>query len=143
MSTHGLAQKLETISKALRELPDESLFSLLRKLQVICLDRKPERRPERGPQRVRQLPPAPCDPRVMSRSELKAYLQSVEYFPSKADLLEFARRYAVPVNTRTPREEIIRLCLRMIHDIPKGFTILRFLAERQDPLAHDSLRSVH
>ena len=68
----------------------------------------------------------------MDRHELEAYLQSPEYFPHKADLLEFARRYKVSVNTRTLREEIIRLCLRMIHDIPKGFANLRFLAESYD-----------
>jgi hypothetical protein len=73
----------------------------------------------------------------MARHELEAYLQSPEYFPHKADLLEFARRYKVSVNTGTPREEIIRLCLRMIHDIPKGFANLRFLAERYNSFTAD------
>src|SRR5215470_16792756 len=57
----------------------------------------------------------------MERAELEAYLQSPEYFSTKTSLLEFARRYNVPVNARTQREEIIRLCLRMIHDIPASF----------------------
>lgn len=70
----------------------------------------------------------------MEREELRAYLQNSKYFPHKVDLLEFARHYEVPVNARTPREEIIRLCLRMIHDIPRGFTVLRFLAEQQEAL---------
>lgn len=75
----------------------------------------------------------------MERGELEAYLQNPEYFPHKADLLEFARHYEVPVNARTPREEIVRLCLRMIHDIPKGLIILRFLAEQSDPLTANPL----
>lgn len=78
----------------------------------------------------------------MERDELQAYLQSAKYFPRKADLLEFARRYEVPANVRTPREEIIRLCLRMIHDIPRGFTFLRFLAAQHEPLAPVSVRSL-
>ncbi len=61
------------------------------------------------------------DPYEMERAELEAYLQSTEYFSTKTSLLEFARRYNVPVNARTQREEIIRLCLRMIHDIPASF----------------------
>jgi signal transduction histidine kinase/FixJ family two-component response regulator len=65
------------------------------------------------------------DPREMERAELETYLQSTESFPTKASLLEFARRYNVPVNARTQREEIIRLCLRMIHDIPASFAELR------------------
>lgn len=65
------------------------------------------------------------DPREMERAELEAYLQSTESFPTKASLLEFARHYNVPVNARTQREEIIRLCLRMIHDIPSSFAELR------------------
>lgn len=69
------------------------------------------------------------DPREMGRAELEAYLQNTELFPTKASLLEFARRYNVPVNARTQREEIIRLCLRMIHDIPASFAELR-AAER-------------
>jgi len=73
----------------------------------------------------------------MDRGELHEYLQSAKYFPRKADLLEFARRYEVPANARTPREEIIRLCLRMIHDIPRGFSFLRFLAHHQAPLTSD------
>jgi signal transduction histidine kinase/CheY-like chemotaxis protein len=69
------------------------------------------------------------DPREMKRAELEAYLQSTDSFPTKASLLEFARQYNVPVNARTQREEIIRLCLRMIHDIPASFAELR-AAER-------------
>jgi len=69
------------------------------------------------------------DPREMDRAELESYLQSTEYFPTKSSLLEFARRYNVPVNARTQREEIIRLCLRMIYDIPASFAGLR-AAER-------------
>lgn len=65
------------------------------------------------------------DPREMERAELEAYLQSTEAFPTKASLLEFARRYNVPVNARTQREEIIRLCLRMLYDIPASFAGLR------------------
>src|SRR5262245_34652043 len=75
------------------------------------------------------------DPYGMERSELEAYLQSSDYFPTKASLLEFARRYNVPVNTRTQREEIIRLCLRMLHDIPAGFAGLR-AAEKEHALAY-------
>jgi hypothetical protein len=77
----------------------------------------------------------------MERSELQAYLQNDKQFPHKADLLEFARRYEVPVNTRTPKEEIIRLCLRMIYDIPRGFTVLRFLAVQHEPAPSLSSRS--
>jgi signal transduction histidine kinase/FixJ family two-component response regulator len=69
------------------------------------------------------------DPREMERAELETYLQSTESFPTKASLLEFARRFNVPVNARTQREEIIRLCLRMIYDIPASFAELR-AAER-------------
>ncbi len=75
------------------------------------------------------LAPPPRDPYEMERAELDAYLQSTEYFPTKTSLLEFARRYNVPVNARTQREEIVRLCLRMIHDIPASFAGLR-AAER-------------
>jgi hypothetical protein len=121
---------LETISKALRELPDQSLVSLLGHLRILYegCERK------RQVKAARALPPAPRDPRLMERDELRAYLQNVKYFPHKIDLLTFAKRYEVPVNARTPREEIIRLCLRMIHDIPRGFTVLRFLAEQQESL---------
>jgi hypothetical protein len=73
----------------------------------------------------------------MERNKLKTYLQSARYFSNKADLVEFARRYDVPVNIRTPREEIIRLCVRMIYDIPRGFTILRALATEYDPVSSD------
>lgn len=75
--------------------------------------------------------PVSClrDPRKMERAELETYLQSTEYFPTKASLLEFARRYNVPVNARTQREEMIRLCVRMIYDIPASFAGLR-AAER-------------
>lgn len=76
----------------------------------------------------------------MTRPELQAYLQDARYFPYKADLLTFARHYQVPVNARTPREEIIRLCLRMIHDIPHGFTVLRFLAERHETVSPTASR---
>ncbi len=69
----------------------------------------------------------------MERDELEAYLQNPKHFPHKADLLEFARRYRISVTSRTPREEIVRLCLRMIHDIPKGFAVLRSLAEQCAP----------
>jgi hypothetical protein len=78
----------------------------------------------------------------MKRDELQAYLQNDKYFRYKADLLAFARQYEVPVNTRTPREEIIRLCLRMIYDIPRGFTVLRFLAEQHETVNPTSSRSV-
>jgi signal transduction histidine kinase len=74
------------------------------------------------------------DPYELERSELEAYLQNTTYFPTKTSLLEFARRYNVPVNARTQREEIIRLCLRMIHDIPAGFAGLR--AAEKEPLTH-------
>jgi signal transduction histidine kinase/CheY-like chemotaxis protein len=77
------------------------------------------------------------DPREMERVELEAYLQSAEYFPTKASLLEFARRYNVPVNARTQREEIVRLCLRMIYDIPASFAGLR-AAERPPTANRDS-----
>jgi hypothetical protein len=128
MSTHGLAQKLEKISQALRELPDQSLLSLLHRLQSSSATRRQGQQEKKR----RFLPPPPSDPRQMSREELLTYLQSLQHFPYKADLLEFARRYSVPVNARTPREEIVRLCLRMIYDIPKGFTILRFLADQHE-----------
>jgi hypothetical protein len=78
----------------------------------------------------------------MDRSELKAYLQSTHYFPHKADLLEFARRYGVPANSHTPRDEIIRLCVRMLHDIPHGFIILRALATEYDPVSLPSDHSL-
>src|SRR5215813_1559153 len=105
MSTHGLARKLENISKALRELPDQSLIAFLRHLRVPSKARVRDRqaKTERVP------PPPPRDPRLMEREELRAYLLNSEYFPRKADLLAFARRYEVPVSTRTPREEIVRL----------------------------------
>jgi len=92
------------------------------------------------PKSARVLPAPPRDPRLMDREELREYLQSMKYFPRKADLLEFARQYEVPANVRTPREEIIRLCLRMIHDIPRGFTFLRFLAHVDAPLAAEPPR---
>lgn len=76
----------------------------------------------------------------MERDELQAYLRNPKYFPRKADLLDFARQYEVPVNMRTPREEIIRLCLRMIYDIPRGFTFLRFLTEPQESLPSAPMR---
>jgi len=129
---------LETFSQLLRELPDEGLSALLQHLRFLYEEQR--RRRESHP--VRPLLPPPRDPREMDRGELAAYLQSSKYFPHKADLLEFARRYEVPVNARTPREEIVRLCLRMIHDIPKGATVLRLLAERHDPLMSDNLSSV-
>jgi hypothetical protein len=136
VSTHGLAQKLERISQALRELPDQNLLSLLRCLRSVGT--KPKHSPREHKKRV--LPPPPRDPREMDRDELLAYLQNSKFFPYKVDVLEFARRYHVPVNTRTPREEIIRLCLRMIHDIPRGFTVLRFLAERQSTVLQEHPR---
>lgn len=68
----------------------------------------------------------------MEREELRAYLQSARYFPTKVDLLTFAKGHGVPVNLHTPREEIIRLCIRIIHDIPRGFTLLRALAVEHD-----------
>jgi signal transduction histidine kinase/CheY-like chemotaxis protein len=71
----------------------------------------------------------------MERSELEAYLQNLQYFPTKGSLLEFARRYNVPVNARTQREEIVRLCVRMIYDIPTGFAGLR-AAEKEPLPAH-------
>lgn len=77
------------------------------------------------------------DPREMERGELEAYLQSADHFPTKASLLEFARRYNVPVNARTQREEIIRLCLRMIYDIPASFAGLR-AAERPPATIRES-----
>lgn len=69
----------------------------------------------------------------MEREELRTYLLNRTHFPRKAGLLAFARRYEVPVNARTPREEVVRLCLRMLHDIPRGLTVLRFLAEQHEP----------
>jgi len=77
----------------------------------------------------------------MERDELQAYLHNKKQFPHKADLLGFARHYEVPVNTRTPKEEIIRLCLRMIYDIPRGFTVLRFLAAQHEPVPSSPSRS--
>ena len=138
MSTHGFAQMLETLCQLLRELPDEGLSALLQHLRF--LHEEQLRRRESHP--VRNLLPPPRDPRKMDRGELEAYLQSRQYFPHKADLLEFARRYEVPANARTPREEIVRLCLRMIHDIPTGFTILRLLAEQHVPFVRNNLNSV-
>jgi len=138
MSTHGFAQMLETLCQLLRELPDEGLSALLQHLRL--LHEEQLRRRESHP--VRNLLPPPRDPRKMDRRELEAYLQSRQYFPHKADLLEFARRYEVPANARTPREEIVRLCLRMIHDIPTGFTILRLLAEQHAPFVRNNLNSV-
>lgn len=120
---------LENICQALRELPDENLLTLLHKLQFSQGSRK-RARASRPP---RPLLPPPRDPREMERDELRAYLQSARYFPTKADLLEFARRYDVPANAHTPREEIIRLCIRIVHDIPRGFTLLRALATEYDP----------
>ena len=139
MSTHGLAQRLETISKALRELPDQSLVALLRQLQIFSHDR-PVRQQAKAATVI--LPP-PRDPHLMDRVELKEYLSSSKYFPRKTDLLIFARRYKVPVNVRTPREEIVRLCLRMIHDIPRGLNVLRFLAEQHEPLVSPSRWVLH
>ncbi len=83
-----------------------------------------------------EMAPSPPleDLRQMERQELEAYLQSSEHFPRKADLLQLARCYQVPVNDRTPRDEIVRLCMRMIHDIPKGFAALRSLSNEL-PLA--------
>lgn len=78
----------------------------------------------------------------MERSELQAYLRNGKYFPYKADLLTFARQYEVPVNARAPHEEIIRLCSRMIHDIPRRFTVLWFLAEQHETVNSTSARSV-
>lgn len=138
MSTHGLAQKLEHISQALRELPDQRLASLLRHLQIF--DARQERKQKGKLTRVLPLPPR--DPRSMGRSELHEYLQNGKNFPYKADLLTFARQYEVPVNARTPREEIIRLCLRMLHDIPRGFTVLRFLTEQHETVSAPPVRSV-
>jgi len=135
MSTHGLARILENICAALREFPDQKLSTLLQKLRGV--DKEPKRARTARPARTVSAPP--CNPRMMERSALKAYLQSPKHFPYKADLLEFARRYEVPVNARTPREEIVRLSLRMIHDIPRGFTILRFLADPRDPLPSANL----
>src|SRR5260221_8424258 len=129
MSTHGLAQKLENISKALRELPDLSLFALLSQLRVLSTGQTQRRRTT-----IAQTPPPPPrDPRLMEREELRTYLLNSTCFPYKADLVAFARRYEVPVNARTPREEVVRLCVRMLHDIPRGFTVLRFLAEQPEP----------
>lgn len=129
---------LENICQALRELPDENLFALLQKLQFA----QTGQRHKRTPRPPRNLPPPPRDPREMDRGELTAYLQSARYFPQKADLLEFAKRYGVPANNHTPREEIIRLCVRMLHDIPHGFIILRALASEYDPVAVPSEHSL-
>lgn len=139
MSTHGLAQKLETISKALRELPNQSLVSFLRQLRSATTKQSSRQREKAAP----VLLPPPRDPRLMEREELKEYLSSSKYFPRKADLLRFARRYEVPVNTRTPREEMIRLCLRMIHDIPRGLNVLRFLTEQHEPMIRSSSLVLH
>ncbi len=119
---------LESICQVLRELPDESLPTLLHKLQSVQGSHKRVRavRPSRS------LPLPPRDPREMERDELRVYLQSARYFPTKADLLQFAKRYEVPANAHTPREEIIRLCIRIVHDIPRGFTLLRTLATEYD-----------
>ena len=68
----------------------------------------------------------------MGRDELREYLQNPKNFPRKADLLAFTRRYEVPSNAHTSREEIIRLCLRMLYDIPRGFSFLRFLSEQHE-----------
>ena len=125
-----MAQKLGTISKALRELPNQSLVSFLQHLHDSTT--KPPSR--RRAQEASVLLPPPRDPRKMEREELKEYLSSNRYFPRKADLLRFAQRYEVPVNARTPREEMIRLCLRMIHDIPRGLNVLRFLADQREPM---------
>ncbi|MCS6925989.1 MAG: hypothetical protein NZ578_08825 [Candidatus Binatia bacterium] len=142
-TTHGLAQMLENICQALRALPDENLLTLLHKLQSIEGSRA-RAHPARPP---RALPLPPRDPREMEREELRAYLQSARYFPTKTDLLAFAKRYDVPANIHTPREEIIRLCIRIIHDIPRGFTLLRVLAvENEHPLLapdHSVEASVH
>jgi hypothetical protein len=138
MSTHGFAQMLETLCQLLRDLPDEGLSALLQHLRFLHEEQR--RRREFHP--VRTLLPPPRDPRQMDRGELTAYLQSPQYFPHKADLLEFARRYEVPVNARTPREEIVRLCLRMIHDIPTGATILRLLAQQHASFMPGNLNSV-
>src|SRR5438552_8001785 len=89
MSTHGLAQKLENISKALRELPDLSLFALLPQLRAVSTEQT-----QRRPTKIAQPPPPPPrDPRLMGREELRTYLLNNTYFPYKADLLAFARRY--------------------------------------------------
>ena len=77
--------------------------------------------------------PQPRDPREMNRAELEAYLQNTECFPTKVSLLEFARSHDIPVNGRTQREEIIRLCLRMIHDIPASFAGLRDAERKPKP----------
>jgi signal transduction histidine kinase/CheY-like chemotaxis protein len=84
----------------------------------------------------------PKDPREMERGELETYLQSTDYFPTKASLLEFARRYNVPVNARTQREEIVRLCVRMIYDIPASFAGLR-AAERRPSTTRESGTETH
>lgn len=122
---------LENICQALRALPDENLLTLLHKLQSVAGSRT-RARAARPP---RTLPLPPRDPREMEREELRAYLQSARYFPTKTDLLAFAKRYDVPANVHTPREEIIRLCIRIIHDIPRGFTLLRALAVENDHTA--------
>ncbi len=128
MSTHRLAQMLETLCQILRELPEESLHTLIQELRTI----HEKRRQSRKSRLIRTLPPPPRDPRQMERHELEGYLQNSEYFPYKSVLLAFARHYKIPVNTRTPREEIVRMCLRIIHDIPRGFAVLRSLAEKYD-----------
>jgi HD-GYP domain-containing protein (c-di-GMP phosphodiesterase class II) len=72
---------------------------------------------------------AEADPRKMSKAELETYLTDPKHFPTKADLLTFAREYNVAVTARTPRQEILRMCLRMLHDIPQGFQALRSIAK--------------
>lgn len=72
-------------------------------------------------------PPLPDDPRELDREALAAYLRNPASFPHKRDLLRFAQHHRVPVNDRTPSEEIVRLCLQRIHDIPKGEAALRAL----------------
>lgn len=128
MRTHRLAQTLETLSQILRELPDQGLHTLLQQPRPIHEERKRRRESHLS----RPLPPPPRSPREMDRHELEAYLQSPACFPHKADLLEFARRYKVPVDARTSREEMIRLCLRIIYDIPKGLANLRLMSKWYD-----------
>ena len=84
-------------------------------------------------QRPPVMAPQSRDPREMGRAELEAYLQNTECFPTKVSLLEFARSHDIPVNGRTQREEIIRLCLRMIHDIPASFAGLRDAERKPKP----------
>ena len=121
---------LGTICRLLLEFPDEDLHGLIQELRAT--HGRHQHRQSAG--RARELPAPPRDPRDMERHELDAYLRDPGHFAYKLDLLEFARRYRISVNARTPREEIIRLCVRIIHDIPKGFAVLRTLAERYDPM---------